>query len=77
MTVEIKQILLNLLKDIPDDVVLMRFMSGVFTCKECKEDLESENSKLFFNNLLRVSRDILIRKANKHETNIINSNNIN
>lgn len=71
MNIETKQMLLSLLEGIPDDTILMRTLSDPeFTCKVAKEDLESENSKLFFSNLFRVSRDILIRQANDKRTKI-------
>lgn len=41
MNTEIKQILLNLLEDIPDDTVLAKYAErdGIWDCKRMKEDL--------------------------------------
>jgi len=69
MSNETKQMLLSLLEGIPDNIVLMKVMTGDdYTCKKIKENLEDENAKLFFSSLFRCSRDILIKQANKNDS---------
>lgn len=69
MNIETKQMLLNLLEDISDDVILAKYAesNGIWTCERMKEDLtnDGEYSKKYFSDLLRMSRDSLIRKINK------------
>jgi len=67
MAPEIKKMLFLLLKDIPDDIRIIRYVSKDVSCKELKEDLEKEGemSNEYFNELFRISRDLLIRKTNK------------
>lgn len=69
LNTEMKQILLNLLKDISDDTILAKYAesNGVWNVRRMKEDLinNGEYSKQYFSDLSRCSRDILQRQANK------------
>lgn len=57
-----------MLREIPEDTVVQRFMSRTDTAKFLITQIELDTAvgQEFMTNILRISRDILIRQANRH-----------
>lgn len=62
------EIYINLLNELPANTIVFKTSSGVsYTARQMVEFINTNNSvgKEYISNLMRISRDILKRKANK------------
>lgn len=62
-----KDTFVALLNEIPEDTIVYKTMSHFYTAYELKQEMENDSiiARSWGSDLLRISRDMIIRQANK------------